>query len=76
MMVIPTKDWDDLPYPGLMFYQTSSQEVLHMEPITYKVQEVFSHNKRNDNIMLVGDIILAAAAEDSIDENCCLLNNN
>ena len=38
MMDITTKEWDDITSPGLMFYQTSSQEVLYMEPITYKFQ--------------------------------------
>ena len=33
-MGIPAKDWDDLQSPGLVFCQTSSQEVLQMEPIT------------------------------------------
>ena len=28
VMGIPTKEWYDLPYPGLVFSQTSSQEVL------------------------------------------------
>ena len=35
-MGIPTKEWYDIPYPGLIFFQTSSQEVLQMEPITDK----------------------------------------
>ena len=34
MMGIPTEQWDDLPPPVLMFFQTSSQEVFQMEPIT------------------------------------------
>ena len=25
IMGIPTKEWDDLPYPGLVFCQTSSR---------------------------------------------------
>ena len=72
-MVIPTNEWDDIPSPGLMFCQTSSQEVLQMEPITDESKEMFSHKKRNDNIMCVGDTILAAAEEAVIDKNCCLI---
>ena len=30
MMVIPTEEWDDIPSPGLMFFQTSPQEFLQM----------------------------------------------
>ena len=69
MIGIPTKEWDDLPSPGIIFFQTLSHEVLHMEPITNKVQEVLSRNKRNSNIMLLLDNILADAAESGIDEN-------
>ena len=75
MTRITNKEWGDIPYPGLMFYQTSSQEVMTINPITDKDQEVLSHNKRNDNIILVKDIILAAIAEPSIDENWGLLDN-
>ena len=75
MMGIPTKEWDDLPSPGLMFWQTSSQEVLQMEPITDKFQEVLSRKKRNPNIMCVRDTILASEAESGIDKNGCLLKN-
>ena len=32
-------------------------------------------NRRNANIMCVGDNLLDAAAEASIDENWCLLDN-
>ena len=46
-----------------------------MDPITDKYQELFSHNKRNENIMCVGDTIMAAAAEAGIDGNWCILNN-
>ena len=74
MMGIPTNSWYDLPYTVLMFYQTSSQEVLHMEPIIDKFQELFSC-KKNANIMCVGDTILDAAAESGIGENMCLLEN-
>ena len=30
MMGIPTKELDDLPSPGFVFFQASSQEVLHI----------------------------------------------
>ena len=46
-----------------------------MELITYEVQEMFSRNKRNGNIMRVGYTILDSAEEAGIDENCCLINN-
>ena len=46
-----------------------------MYPITDKYQELFSHKKYNSKIMLVGDTILDAASESSIDENWCLLDN-
>ena len=46
-----------------------------METFTEKFQEFFLCNKHNSNITLVGDIILAAAVESSIDENWCLLKN-
>ena len=76
MMGIPTKEWDGLPSPELMFFQTSSQEVLHMEPFTDEVQEVFLCNKHDSNIMCVGDTTLAAAVEDFIDENWCLIGQS
>ena len=74
-MGIPNKEWDDLPSPGIMFLQTSSQEVLNMEPITDEFQGVFSRNKRNTKIMCVRDTILASSAEAGIDEDWCLLDN-
>ena len=43
--------------------------------MTDKVQELFSINNRKSNIMHVGDTILDVAAESSIDENWCLLDN-
>ena len=46
-----------------------------METFTEKFQELFLRKKHNSNITLVGDIILAAAVESSIDENWCLLKN-
>ena len=66
MMGIPTKEWDDLQYPGLMFCQTSSQEVLQMEPIIDKFQEVLSRKKCNANIMRLRDTILATGSEAGI----------
>ena len=75
IMGIPTEELDGLPYPGLVFCQTSSQEVLQMEPITDESKEMFSHKKRNDNIMCVGDTILAAAEEAVIDKKIVALSN-
>ena len=46
-----------------------------MEPITDEVKEIFLHNKRNSNIIPLGDTILAAAVEAGTSENCCLLYN-
>ena len=74
-MGITTKEWYDIPSPGLMFFQTSPQEVLQMEPIRYKSQEMFSRNKVNNNIMCVRDTILAPAEESSIDEHLLLIDN-
>ena len=75
MMGIPPIEWDHLQSPIFMFFQTSSQEVLQMEPIIDKVQEALLHKKQDSNIMHVGDTILAAAEESGIDEYWCLLNN-
>ena len=75
MMGIPTKEWYYLPYPGIIFYQTSSHKVLHIYHNTYESQEVFSQNKHNSNIMCVVDSILAAAAEAGIYDNWCLNEN-
>ena len=36
MMGIRTKELDELPSPGLMFFHTSSQEILQTEHITYE----------------------------------------
>ena len=69
VMVSPTEEWDKLPYPGLMFCQTSTQEVQKTESINNSVR------KGDSSIMHVGDNILAAAAEGGIDENLCLLDN-
>ena len=67
MMEIPIEGWYDLPYPGIVFCQTLSQEVLQMEPITDEIKEAFLNNKRNANVMCVGYTILAAAEEVVID---------
>ena len=75
IMVIPNKECDDLPYPVIMFYQTSYNVVLQMEGNTYKYQEPFSHDYHNSKIVRVGDTILASAVESGIDENWCLLDN-
>ena len=56
-------------------FQTSTQEVSHMELITDETKEVFSCNKCNSTVMCLGDIILTDASESRIDKNWCLLNN-
>ena len=65
----PTEEWGELPSPGLMFCQTSTQEVRQTESINNIVR------KGDAIIMHVGNTILAAAAEAGIDENWCLLDN-
>ena len=57
IMGYPTKEWGEPPSTGLMFCQTSAQEVLQTEPINDKTK------KRNSSIIHVGDTILDAAAE-------------
>ena len=52
-----------------MFWLTTSQEVLQMEPITYKAQGVLLHNKCNANIMCVVDTIVDDVSEAGIDKN-------
>ena len=69
MMGSPTEEWGELPPPGLMFYQTSTQESRQTNYINNSVR------KGDARIMHVGDTILAAAAEAGIDENWCLLDN-
>ena len=69
IMGSPTKEWGKLPFTGLMFCQTSTQEVRQTEPINKSVR------KGDSRIMHVGDNILAAAAEAEIDENWYLLDN-
>ena len=68
-MVIPAKEWYNLPSPGLMFCQTSQQEVLKVQSITDEFKEAFLRNKLNTNVMRVLDTIMATAAEASTDEN-------
>ena len=69
MMVAPTKELGKLPSTGLMFFQTSIQEVRQTEPISNSVR------KGDTRIIHVGNTILDAAVEARIDENWCLLNN-
>ena len=61
MIGISTEEWEYIPYLGLMFFQTSSQEVFQMEPITDKPKINFLRNKHKSNIMCVGDNILYSA---------------
>ena len=65
----PTKEWGKPPSPGLMFCQTSTQEVPQTEPINNSVRE------GNASIIHVVDTFLADTAEAVIDENWCLLDN-
>ena len=69
MMGYPTKEWGELPSPGLMFRQNSTQEAQQTESINN------SGGKGDARIMHVGDTILADAAEAQIDENWCLIDN-
>ena len=69
MMGDPTEEWDDPPYPGLVFFQTPTQEFLQTDPINEDMKKV------NAIIMRVGDTILDSAAEVNINENWCLLDN-
>ena len=61
MMGSPTEEWGKLTSHGLMFCQTSTQEVPQTETINSIVKKV------NARIMHVGNIILDAAAEAGID---------
>ena len=69
MIGYPTEEWGKLPSPGLMLFQTPTQEVPQTEPINNSVRKV------NSSIMHVGDTILADAAEAGIDDNWCLIDN-
>ena len=75
MIRIFTNERDDLPSPGLMIWQNSSQEFLQMETITDETKESLLNNKRNTNVMRLLDTILDAAAEAVVDENWCLIDN-
>ena len=55
---IPSEKWYDLPFPGLLFCQTSSQEVFHTNPITDEIKEPLSHNKRTSDVILHQSISL------------------
>ena len=69
MMGSPTEEWYDSLSPGIMFWKTSTQELLNTEPINNKMK------KDNGSIIHVGDTILSAAAKTIINENWCLLDN-
>ena len=69
LMGTPTKEWDDLPSPGITFFQNSSKKLFQMEPITDKSQEVLLCNKHNANIIYDGDTILTDVLESGIDKN-------
>ena len=63
MMGETTEERGDHPFTGIMLYQTSTQEVLHTEPINENMK------KGNVRIMNVGNNILAATEEAIINEN-------
>ena len=69
IMGSPTEEWGELPSPGLMFCQTSKQEISQNNTISNSLR------KGNASIMHVGNTILDSPAEAGIDEDCCLLNN-
>ena len=56
MMVSPTEDWYDPPFPGIMFWKTSTQEVPQTDPRNNKTK------KGNASTIHVGNIILDATA--------------
>ena len=69
VMGSPTEEWDELPFPGPMFCQTSTREV-------QKTEYINNIGRKGDaSIMRVGDIILADSVEAGIVENWCLLDN-
>ena len=74
-MGILTNEWDDIPSPGLVFCQASSQKVLQTEPVPDKIKEALLHNKVKFVVIHVGDTILDAESESGIDENWCLIEN-
>ena len=61
MMGPPTKEWGELPSPGLMFCQASTQGSRQNQAINNSVR------KGDSRIMHVGDTILDAAVEAVID---------
>ena len=58
----PTKEWGELPSPGRILCQTSTQEAQKNESISNSVR------KGDVSIMHMGDTILAAAAAAEIDK--------
>ena len=58
----PTEEWGGSPYPGIMFCQISTQEVLQTEPINNKIKRV------DVRITHVDDTIMAAALEARVNE--------
>ena len=69
MMGAPTEEWGKPTSPGLMFCQTSTQEIPQTEPINNIVK------KGNARIIHLDDTILGAIAEAGIDENWCFLDS-
>ena len=63
MMGSPTKEWGEPSSTGLMFFQTSTQEVSQTEPTNKNMK------KGNASTMHMGNTILTAAAEAGINEN-------
>ena len=52
-----SKEWDDSPYPGLMYCQTSTQEFPQTDPINDNTK------KAKSRIIHVRDTIMAATVE-------------
>ena len=69
IMGAPTKELDEPPYPGLILFQTSTQQVLQTKPINENMK------KGNARKIYMGDTILAAAADVGTNEHWCLLDN-
>ena len=69
MMGSTTEEWSELPSPGLVFCQTSTQQAQQTEYINNIVR------KGDASILHMGDTILTVAAEAGIDENQCLFDN-
>ena len=69
MMGSPTKEWGEPPSLGLIFFQTSTQEVPQTEPVNKNMR------KGNAIIIHVGDNILAASAEAGNNKNWCLIDD-